>query len=186
MDHPIVPTGNVAHIELSEPGVNQGATNDDEGENKTEANELDWIKLAQPSIRDEITGAMLIEDILAHLTHHGCEDVTDKLEIESSSSYPVTNGGFGDVYRVSLHDGRQLAFKCVGLRVGADLDGQKYLQCAAHELYVWSKCQHRNVMELIGVSQFRGQLAMVSPWVENGDLKRFIGCYPKVDRCALV
>ncbi|KAH7320329.1 kinase-like domain-containing protein [Rhizoctonia solani] len=142
------------------PGVNQGATNDDEGENKTEANELDWIKLAQPSIRDEITGAMLIEDILAHLTHHGCEDVTDKLEIESSSSYPVTNGGFGDVYRVSLHDGRQLAFKCVRLRVGADLDGQKYLQ-------------------------FRGQLAMVSPWVENGDLKRFIGCYPKVDRCAL-
>ncbi|CAE6459277.1 unnamed protein product [Rhizoctonia solani] len=129
---------------------------------------------------------MPIEDILVHLTNHGCEDVTHKLKIKSSSDYPVSNGGFGDVYRVGLQDGRQLAFKCVRLRVGTDAEGQKYLQRAAHELYVWSKCQHPNVMELTGVSQFRGQLAMVSPWVDNGDLKWFIGRYPKVDRCALV
>ncbi|CAE6413019.1 unnamed protein product [Rhizoctonia solani] len=180
-DHPIVPTGNATYIEPYEPGLNQRATSSNETKNQVDANERDWIKLAQPTIRDEITGAMPIEDILVHLTNHGCEDVTHKLKIKSSSDYPVSNGGFGDVYRVGLQDGRQLAFKCVRLRVGTDAEGQKYLQRAAHELYVWSKCQHPNVMELIGVSQFRGQLAMVSPWVDNGDLKWFIGRYPKHD-----
>ncbi|KEP47618.1 tyrosine kinase family catalytic domain protein, partial [Rhizoctonia solani 123E] len=54
-----------------------------------------------------------------------------------------------------------------------------------HETYVWSKCQHPNVMRLIGVVRFRDQLAMVSPWLENGDLKSFIRDNPGVDRCAL-
>ncbi|EUC60859.1 hypothetical protein RSOL_371740 [Rhizoctonia solani AG-3 Rhs1AP] len=40
-------------------------------------------------------------------------------------------------------------------------------------------------MRLIGVVRFRDQLAMVSPWLENGDLKSFIRDNPGVDRCAL-
>ncbi|CAE6458804.1 unnamed protein product [Rhizoctonia solani] len=155
IDPTMVPAKAADQIESPE----EVATNDDEGRNKMEVADSEWIKLAQPATQDEITGAMSIEEILAHLTNHGCEDVTDKLKIKSSSEYPVSNGGFGDVYRVILYDGRQLAFKCIRLRVGADIDGQKYLERAAHELYVWSKCQHRNVMELIGVARFQNHTA---------------------------
>ncbi|KAH7339121.1 kinase-like protein [Rhizoctonia solani] len=59
------------------------------------------------------------------------------------------------------------------------------LQHAAHELYIWSKCSHPNILELSGVMIFRERIAMVSPWVENNHLRWFLARGLQVDRCAL-
>lgn len=59
-------------------------------------------------------------------------------------------------------------------------------QDAARELYSWSSLKHTNIVELIGLAQFRGQLAMVSPWMENGPLPEYIARHPDVDRYQLV
>ncbi|KAG8729368.1 hypothetical protein FRC11_008919, partial [Ceratobasidium sp. 423] len=161
--------------------------NHDEKGNKSETTGLARVEVAVSTHpHDRITDTMSVDEILTRVTKHGCEDVTNKLRIKSFSPHPVLNGGFGDVYRVHLQDGRQLAYKCVRLRVGADSDERENTERTAHELYVWSKCQHRNVLELVGVARFRNQLAIVSPWLDNGDLKCFIGHNQGVDRCALV
>ena len=60
------------------------------------------------------------------------------------------------------------------------------VQRGARELYNWSKARHENILELTGIAMFRGQLAMISPWMENGTLSAYIHKNPGVDRWALV
>lgn len=60
------------------------------------------------------------------------------------------------------------------------------IQRAMRELYFWSKAIHKNIHQLVGVIIFQGRLGMVSPWMENGDLRKYIRNHPEVDRYHLV
>lgn len=54
------------------------------------------------------------------------------------------------------------------------------------ELYIWSKVEHMNVQKLIGVIMFQGRLGMISPWMEKGDLRKYLRSHPGADRYQLV
>ncbi|KAG9124735.1 hypothetical protein FRC07_010446 [Ceratobasidium sp. 392] len=64
-------------------------------------------------------------------------------------------------------------------------DGQLPQQRAARELYTWSRLKHSNILELLGLAQFRGHLAMISPWMDNGTLREYLERNPQVDRYQL-
>ncbi|CAE6420881.1 unnamed protein product [Rhizoctonia solani] len=126
-----------------------------------------------------------ISDVIACLGDHGCLDLTDQVVASNSSEFPFATGGFGDVYYGSLRNGSRVSLKCIRLLVGSGDEGRKQLKRAARELYVWSKCQHPNVLELLGVAKFRDQIAMVSPWMEQGNLCWYISQNPHVERYGL-
>ncbi|CUA77278.1 STE20-like serine/threonine-protein kinase [Rhizoctonia solani] len=145
------------------------------------------VVAAQPRVRNPITitSTMPVEDILAQFVRSGCKDLTRQLETCQLSQHPVSNGGFGDIYRGTLPNGQQVGLKCLRLQVGASEDDKRHLRRAAQELHVWSKCEHPHILQLLGVAKHQGRIAMVSPWMENGDLRWFLSQRPKVNRCAL-
>ncbi|KAG8742296.1 hypothetical protein FRC10_001720 [Ceratobasidium sp. 414] len=125
-------------------------------------------------------------EVVACLTNRGCINITDLLDENSCSNYPISSGGFGDIYRGMLDSGTQVAIKTMRLRaVSCGTDNQKSLKYAARELYTWSKCQHRNVQRLLGLIEFRGQIGMVSKWEINGNLSDYIQRQPEADRVQL-
>ncbi|KAG8724809.1 hypothetical protein FRC09_013770, partial [Ceratobasidium sp. 395] len=120
--------------------------------------------------------------IIGHLGNHGCENVTALLDLSTSSEWPVSSGGFGDVYKVRLHDSAEVAAKTTRLHVDLTSEGEKHLKHAARELYTWSKCSHPNVLKLIGLAVFRGRIGMVSLWMENGSLPTYLLRNPQANR----
>lgn len=60
------------------------------------------------------------------------------------------------------------------------------MQDAARELYTWSRCQHPNVLRLLGLVEFRDQIGMVSDWVEEGNLPSYLSSHPEADRYQMV
>ncbi|KAH7340114.1 kinase-like domain-containing protein [Rhizoctonia solani] len=132
--------------------------------------------------RGTISRRMTTDEVLRELYLHGCRNITPYLNRAMSGDNPVAGGGFGDVYRGALNNGTAVGLKCVRLEVDLDNAGQKRVKEAAKELYIWSKCNHPNVLELIGVTQHHNRIAMVSPWMENGDLTRFLQTHPETDR----
>ncbi|CAE7202790.1 unnamed protein product [Rhizoctonia solani] len=132
--------------------------------------------------RGTISRRMTMDEVLYELYNHGCKNVTPYLNRSMSGNTPVAGGGFGDVYRGALNNGTEVGLKCVRLEADSDDGGRKKVKDAARELYIWSKCKHPNVLELIGVTQHRNLIAMVSPWMDNGDLSRFLHKHPETDR----
>jgi serine/threonine protein kinase len=129
--------------------------------------------------------------------------VTCRLNLEKCGGHPIAGGGFGDVYEGMLIGDKKVAIKCARLYLRNGNDGFKVLkvctvlnslvaphrlwyQRAAHELYTWSSLKHENIVELVGLAQFQGQISMVSPWMENGPLPEYISRHPEVDRISLV
>ncbi|KAG8721083.1 hypothetical protein FRC08_015891 [Ceratobasidium sp. 394] len=128
----------------------------------------------------EITSLMTASEVIASLGARGCLNLSDQLDAESCSKYPISNGGYGDIYRAKLKNGTEVAIKTMRLLLNAE--GQKHIKHAARELYTWSKCRHKNVQQLLGLVEFRDQIGMVSAWEVNGDLGSYLQRYPETDR----
>ncbi|QRV76942.1 Tyrosine kinase specific for activated [Ceratobasidium sp. AG-Ba] len=69
----------------------------------------------------------------------------------------------------------------VGLNTGIPLFDKR----TARELYCWSRLEHKNVLKLLGLAEFRGFMAMVSPWMLNGTVLDYVRGHPEVDRLQL-
>ncbi|CAE6348824.1 unnamed protein product [Rhizoctonia solani] len=132
-----------------------------------------------------ITAGMPLSEVLMHLSRHGCEDITLKLDESKCSEHALSNGGFGDIFRGALRDGTRVGIKRLRLQLNSAGDKEKQLKHAARELYIWSKCEHPNILPLIGMTQFRNQISMVSPWMEHGTLSNFLSRRPQLNRCTM-
>ncbi|QRV86018.1 Tyrosine kinase domain protein [Ceratobasidium sp. AG-Ba] len=114
-----------------------------------------------------------------------CPDISSELDLANCDETVISGGSFGDIYRGKLRSGIHIAIKCARLFPQDDDQSRDVLKNAARELYAWSKCQHVCVAQLLGVAQFRNQLAMVSRWTANGTLPDYIRSNPSADRLAL-
>ncbi|KAG8719985.1 hypothetical protein FRC09_010281 [Ceratobasidium sp. 395] len=135
-----------------------------------------------PPLFDEITSTTTPEQIVLHLGTRGCANLTNQLDLSTCSTYPISSGGFGDIYRCKLKSNVDVAIKTVRLYVDSSEQSQKHMKHAARELYTWSKCRHPNVQELLGLVMFRDQIGMVAPWESNGDMPRYLEQNPNTDR----
>ncbi|KAG8763404.1 hypothetical protein FRC12_008564 [Ceratobasidium sp. 428] len=105
------------------------------------------------------------------------------LDLSACSEHPINFGGLGDVFRGRLHNSTLVALKCTRIVIDPySNEHETYLKCAAREIHTWSKLDHRYVSRLLGLAEFRGRIAMVSPWAEHGALPRFLAKQPQQNR----
>ncbi|CCO35110.1 hypothetical protein BN14_09225 [Rhizoctonia solani AG-1 IB] len=114
-----------------------------------------------------ITALMPVGEIFKHLIHYGIVDLTPNFNPSSIALLPFQLGGSSDVYAGYLYNNTRVAVE-VGRPRADEVDAGKCNLLTAHELYVWSKCNHPNVIPLAGAIIFRRSIASVSPWAENG------------------
>ncbi|KAF8755614.1 Kelch motif [Rhizoctonia solani] len=127
-----------------------------------------WLRLEDP-------GDKMVDEITKRLEQSGCANVTDHIEVSKLNPYPQEAGGFGYIYRETLYNSDIVGIKCPKLHFGSPAIRRSSLrQNTAHEAHIWSKCNHPNVSHLIGVAKYRDRLATVSPWMDNGDLVRYL------------
>ncbi|KAF8598446.1 kinase-like protein [Ceratobasidium sp. AG-I] len=58
----------------------------------------------------------------------------------------------------------------------------KAIKRTARELYTWSKLQHNNILDILGLAVFGGKLAMISPWMDQGSIMQYVERNLDLDR----
>lgn len=101
---------------------------------------------------------------------------------------PVAGGGFADVWRGEW-DKKPVALKV--LRVfGTTGERQWKLmkQELCKEAYIWKAISHPSIMPFFGLctTEFGPRVALVSPWMENGDLRSYLIRNSDVDRKSIL
>ncbi|KAG9097249.1 GTP-binding protein Rho1 [Ceratobasidium sp. UAMH 11750] len=126
-----------------------------------------------------------ITDVIQALAARGCPDITHRLAADRFSEHPLYSGGFGEIYSGYLTaGGTKVAVKCARHHI-EDVQNDHNMRLIAREIHAWAKCDHENVLELFGLTQHRGKLAVVSPWMENGNLRQYLTKNPDADRLDL-
>ncbi|KAG7089180.1 hypothetical protein E1B28_010882 [Marasmius oreades] len=94
--------------------------------------------------------------------------------VEKQGSSPVGGGAFGDVWKGRI--GQQLVCLKV-LRAFETSDVKQILKDYMQEAIIWRQLNHQNLLPFIGIYYLdvdQKQLCLVSPWMEQGDLVRFL------------
>ncbi|KAJ8077647.1 Rho guanine nucleotide exchange factor [Marasmius tenuissimus] len=107
--------------------------------------------------------------------------------VEKMGSYPVAGGGFGDVWKGKIAT-EIVCLKVVKVYLASDV--QQLLKEYMQEAIVWQQLRHPNLLPFVGMyylGEGQGQLCLVSPWIERGNLMTFLKNTPPelVDRMLL-
>ncbi|KAJ8077652.1 Rho guanine nucleotide exchange factor [Marasmius tenuissimus] len=108
--------------------------------------------------------------------------------VEKLGLYPVAGGGFGDVWKGKIA-AEIVCLKVVKVYLASDV--QQLLNEFMQEAIVWQQLKHPNILPFVGMYYFgegQGQLCLVSPWMEQGNLVAFLKNAPPemIDRMLLV
>ncbi|CAE6506099.1 unnamed protein product [Rhizoctonia solani] len=114
-----------------------------------------------------------LRDAIKQLELHGCKDATSLLNLSTFKASPVI-GGFNDIHIGALTSGTRVALKRRRIEEPAEITERNEIKRIAHEIYVLSKCDHTNVLPLIGFAVYHDHLAMVSPWFLRGSLMEYL------------
>ncbi|KDN45861.1 hypothetical protein RSAG8_04694, partial [Rhizoctonia solani AG-8 WAC10335] len=129
-----------------------------------------------------ISRRMVTREVVSHLVTHGCQDLSGRLDLSSFDEYPISHGGFSDIYQGQLRDGTKVAVKALRVSIDSINQDPTHLKHAARELHTWVKCKHPNVIPLLGLAIFRDRIGMVAPWMGHGTLPHYLKKVPGANR----
>ncbi|KAJ7741672.1 kinase-like domain-containing protein [Mycena metata] len=96
----------------------------------------------------------------------------------------VAGGGYGDIWRGRV-GGQIVAVK--SMRQFQDDDVRASLKKFGREALIWRQLSHPNLLPFFGLYTLDSRLCLISPWMDNGDLKSFLGrAPPGIDHLSLV
>ncbi|KAG7090226.1 hypothetical protein E1B28_011826 [Marasmius oreades] len=108
--------------------------------------------------------------------------------VKRLGDFPVGGGGFGDVWKGKIGE-QTVCLKVVKVYLVSDV--RQLLTEYMREAIVWRQLKHPNLLPFMGMyylDKTREQLCLVSPWMERGNLVRYLKDTPReqVDHYSLV
>ncbi|KAK1223868.1 Rho guanine nucleotide exchange factor [Marasmius sp. AFHP31] len=107
--------------------------------------------------------------------------------VEKLGEHPVAGGGFGDVWKGRVAE-QTVCLKIVRVFNASDLQrlvkavGLTGLLEYMQEAIVWQQLRHPNLLPFVGMyylGESQGQLCLVSPWMDRGNLVMYLKDTPK-------
>ncbi|KAJ7783392.1 kinase-like domain-containing protein [Mycena olivaceomarginata] len=89
-------------------------------------------------------------------------------------------GGFGDIFK-GLVGGQSVAVK--SMRQFKDDDVRVSLKKLGREAVIWRQLSHPNLLPFFGLYVHDNRPSLISPWMDNGDLKNFLNNAPSDINC---
>ncbi|KAJ7873737.1 hypothetical protein B0H13DRAFT_1466614, partial [Mycena leptocephala] len=83
----------------------------------------------------------------------------------------VAAGGSGDLWKGLV---REVTISVRIMRVFEDSDVQAILNKFSREALIWRQLAHPNVLPFFGVYYLQTRLCLVPPWMENGNIMKFL------------
>ncbi|KAJ7107565.1 kinase-like domain-containing protein [Mycena epipterygia] len=94
--------------------------------------------------------------------------------VNDRDEHPTFSGGFGDIYRAS-YQGKMVALKRIKTFT-MDTASYRTRMAFCREAIVWRGLRHRFILPLVGIDRqmFPSSFCMVSPWMKNGTVLKYL------------
>ncbi|KAJ7815920.1 kinase-like domain-containing protein [Mycena leptocephala] len=109
----------------------------------------------------------------------GCFALSDRLQFDGP--HQVAAGGFADVWK-GLIRGETVCVKVMRVYQEADVEAllkesHTCIENFYHEALIWRQLSHPNLLPFFGLYHLedtKSRLCLISPWMENGDITRYL------------
>ncbi|KAF9448602.1 kinase-like protein [Macrolepiota fuliginosa MF-IS2] len=100
---------------------------------------------------------------------------------------PIASGSFGDIY-IGNYNNQQICLKIARVYRGKDINN--IIKGYTGEAIVWGQISHPNLLPFYGIYRLqvssRGSVALISPWMPNGNINDYLEANPEVPRIPLI
>ncbi|KAK7046643.1 kinase-like domain-containing protein [Favolaschia claudopus] len=132
---------------------------------------LNWGTLPDAALRRK--GRRLLQKVT-----QAQEQLPSSLFIEGVSDHdqdPSFHGGFGDVFQ-ALYQNRAVALKRIRMFTADHATSERHRLALYKEALIWQGLHHEFVLPLLGIdcSTFAPAFTMVSPWMKNGTVLKYL------------
>lgn len=107
-------------------------------------------------------------------------------QVQRANSLPTSWGRHSAVFEGSWLGGKKVALKTLRLVDESDPRSKTLQARFEHEITVWSKLKHENVLTLYGIVTNMGPIHIVSPWQENDTVLTYRRNNPHVNPLELL
>ncbi|KAJ7865011.1 kinase-like domain-containing protein, partial [Mycena olivaceomarginata] len=83
--------------------------------------------------------------------------------------FSITGRGFGDIYKAVLA-GQLVSVKRLRMFEYSRVPAKGF----GHEALIWRQLCHPNLVPFLGLCYLEGMLCLVAPWMENGNIVRYL------------
>ncbi|KAF8674567.1 Protein tyrosine kinase [Rhizoctonia solani] len=133
-----------------------------------------WLPIMERLSSEDLLSES-IDESLRFLIDHNITDTTLRLNLPNRGLSSVAHGSRSNVCTTWLNNGTQVAVKMLLPEFGYKEDKtNKRSLSGIYELYIWSNLNHPNILPLIGAAVYRNNLAIVSPWMNNGNFQDYM------------
>ncbi|KAG6815249.1 hypothetical protein H0H87_003613 [Tephrocybe sp. NHM501043] len=102
--------------------------------------------------------------------------------VSQIGDYPVASGGFADLYKGKFKS-HVVCMKVIRRYETSQVD--QVLKMFSQEAMLWGQLDHPNVLTVFGLFRFQGRVSLVMPWMENGDITKYLKANPDASRLLL-
>ncbi|KAF8054329.1 kinase-like domain-containing protein, partial [Lyophyllum atratum] len=103
-------------------------------------------------------------------------------DVVRGDQFPVTAGGFADIYKGTLY-GQEVCIKAIRVYERDQVD--HILKRFSKEAILWGQLSHPNTLPVYGLYRLQTRICIVSPWMEAGDITKYLKCRPEAARLPL-
>ncbi|KAF9256329.1 hypothetical protein L218DRAFT_881940 [Marasmius fiardii PR-910] len=102
--------------------------------------------------------------------------------VRKLGNHYIAAGGFGEVWKGTI--GRSGDFVCLKLvKIYLSSDLEKLSKAYMQEGILWRQMNHPNILPFLGIYYLEdtGQICLISPWMEKGNLRQYLRSIPRED-----
>ncbi|KAF8064848.1 kinase-like domain-containing protein [Lyophyllum atratum] len=99
---------------------------------------------------------------------------------KKGNQHPIAAGGFADIYK-GVFQGQAVCLKALRVHQSTKMDD--FIKNFSREAILWGQLSHPNVLPIYGLYRLRTRVCLVPPWMEFGDITRYLEYRP--DACRL-
>ncbi|KAG6807547.1 hypothetical protein H0H92_007132 [Tricholoma furcatifolium] len=139
---------------------------------------LDNLKEPLPGFKDNliIAAQRLARQSGLYPTGYNLDGITVISEVSEDS------GSCADIFKGKFR-GRDVCLKVI--RRTQQIDLARMLKAVSKEAILWGQLNHPNLVPFYGIFNFRGTVALVSPWMENGNIHSYFKKHQDSNRVRL-
>ncbi|KAG6915881.1 hypothetical protein DXG01_009418 [Tephrocybe rancida] len=104
-------------------------------------------------------------------------------KVKQVGKHPVASGGAADIYKGKFQ-GQMVCLKAGRLREASQIDHM--LKKFWKEAMLWGQLSHPNVLAIYGLYLDKNRVSIVSPWMENEDIRKYLEQTHNAPRVRLV
>ncbi|KAG6918863.1 hypothetical protein DXG01_010926 [Tephrocybe rancida] len=141
-----------------------------------------WQLLDRPELSGKLRSTLIVATQRLSNASQLYPTCYELKNVVQDGQLPCSAGGSADIFKGTFE---KQVVSLKSIRIYQNTQIEHFLKQLSKETILWGTLMHPNILPLYGIYWFNSRICFVSPWMEAGDLSKYLKSHPEASRIHL-